>query len=99
MKKLILPLLFIMSFLGCATLNLKNPDGSVNIPQLLVYAQDGIDADCALGIAPDVCTFGTDLINLSKGKSPAEVKKLLLDAEVKFPKIKPYIDFVAASIN
>lgn len=99
MKKLILPLLFALTLTGCATLGLKNPDGSVNVPQLLTYAQDGIDADCALGINPDVCTFGTDTLNLAKDKSPADVKQILLDAEVKFPVIKPYVDFVVQLIK
>lgn len=102
MKTRIAALLLAMTLSGCAlltSLHLKNPDGSVNVQQLLAYAQDGINADCQLGINHDVCTFGMDAINLAKGKSPAEVKQILLDVEVKFPQVKPYVDFVVAVIN
>lgn len=99
MKTLLASLILALSCVSCASLNLKNPDGSVNVQQLLIDAQYGIDADCQLGINKDVCTFGTDAINLAKGKSPAEVKQILLDSEVKFPVIKPYVDFVTAVIK
>lgn len=95
MKKLIATLAIVLSLSACTFLaTFKNPDGSINVQVLLQDAQYGIDADCALGINPDVCIFGTDAINLAKDKSPAEVKQILTDAEVKFPVIAPYVQFV-----
>jgi hypothetical protein len=84
---------------ACATFPPRNPDGSLNVPVLLTYAQYGIDADCQLGsggLATDVCTFGTDILTLAKSKDPKDVKKVLVDAETKQPKIAPYIDWLIA---
>lgn len=79
-----------------------------DLPTLLQYAQFGIDADCkfgAGGLAADVCTFGGDAIEAAKAayaKDPANgraaVKKILVDAETRQPKIAPYIDWLIAGL-
>ena len=83
---------------SCATtkLTIKNPDGSLNIPLLLTWAQDGIDADCAIMPGSPVCTLGTDAIALarSKGKDVGAIRQTLVDAAAQFPVIAPYVRFV-----
>ncbi len=96
MKKTLLALALVVTS-ACATFPPKNSDGTVNIPVLLDYAQYGIDADCKFGagaLAADICTFGTDTITLAKSNDAKDVRPLLVAAEAKVPKIKPYIDFV-----
>lgn len=70
------------------------PDGSLNVPVLLTWAQDGIDADCAFAPTSTVCNLGTDAIATAKTKAPADVKRSLVDAETRFPVIAPYVDWL-----
>ena len=97
MKRLVL-------VLALVTLACQKPD----LPTLLTWAQYGIDADCNFGkgaLAADVCTFGTDAITAAQAayaKDPttgvAAVKKILVDAETRQPKIAPYIDWLVAKL-
>ena len=93
------PLLLVAVFaVSCASL--KTADGTLNIPELLRYADYGIAADCALGsstLAADICTFGTDGIATARAaydRNPATgaaaVKQTLVDLEARHPKVKPY---------
>lgn len=84
---------------SCATtkrITIKTPDGSLNVPLLLTWAQDGIDADCAISPRSPVCTLGTDAIAVarSKGKDLGAIRQTLVDASAQFPVIAPYVKFV-----
>jgi hypothetical protein len=70
------------------------PDGSLNVPVLLQWAQDGINADCAFAPTSAVCNLGTDAIATARTKAPADVKRSLVDAETRFPVIAPYVDWL-----
>lgn len=98
LKHLLLGMMLAVS-LACASFPPRNPNGSINISALLDYAQYGIDADCKFGagaLAADVCTFGTDTITIARTRDPKDVKKALVDAENKQPKLAPYIDWLIA---
>lgn len=94
MKKLLLILALGVTLSGC-----NKPD----IPTLLQWSQYGIDADCQFGsggLAADICTFGTDAITAAKAayahdpvNGTAAVKKILIDAELKQPKLADYLDW------
>lgn len=99
MNKLILFVSALVFSAACIISVPRTPDGAVNVPVLLDYAQYGIDADCKFGtgaLAQDVCKIGTDAISLARDKSPSAVKAILLDAEAKQPKIAPYVDWLIA---
>lgn len=99
MKRLFLVLALSITFSGCT-----KPD----LPTLLTYAQFGIDADCqfgAGGLAADICVFGGDAILAAQAayaKEPAHgraaVKKILVDAEARQPKIAPYTHWLTEQL-
>lgn len=72
------------------------PDGALNVPLLLTWAQDGVDADCAYAPTSTVCTLGTDAIATARTKAPADVKRSLVDAATRFPVIAPYVHWLIA---
>ncbi len=91
---------------ACASLP-RHPDGSLNVPVLLTWTQDGINVGCADQWLPaDVCTFGTDAVRTAQAiaaKQPADiqaaVKASLLDSEAKLhadSRLRPYFDWVIA---
>ena len=81
---------------GCASL--KQPNGQLDVPKLLQWAQWGIDPACSSGVLPPtVCTFATDTLKIAlavDAKDPtaerAAVKKILLDAGAKKPELIPW---------
>lgn len=91
-------------WIGAVTLGLIACNGP-DLPQLLQYAQYGIDADCMFGknaLAADVCTFGGETIALAKAaaaKDPANqraaVKAILVSAEARKPEIAPYLKWLS----
>lgn len=98
-KRSIAAIVLSLSLSACIISLPRTPDGAVNVPVLLDYAQYGIDADCKFGtgaLAQDVCRFGTDAIALARDKSPSAAKAVLQDAEKKQPKIAPYVDWLIA---
>lgn len=70
------------------------PDGSLNVPLLLTWAQDGIDADCAFDATSAVCVIGDDVIMAIRSKDPKDVKQALIDAELRFPVLTSYLDWL-----
>lgn len=92
MKRLFL-VIALVSLAACASLP-RLPDGSLNVPLLLTWAQDGLDADCAWAPTSAVCNLGTDAIATAKTQAPADVKRSLVDAETRFPVIAPYVDWL-----
>lgn len=97
MKRLILVLALPLLLIAC-----DKPD----VPTLLTWAQDGINADCLFGkgaLAANICTFGTDGVSAAQAayaKDPtngkAAVKKILQDVEASQPQLAPYLNFVIA---
>lgn len=97
MKKLFSVVLFAIVTSACIISVPRTPDGAVNVPVLLDYAQYGIDADCKFGtgaLAQNVCQYGTDVIKLARDKSPSAAKVVLQDAAKAQPKIAPYVQWL-----
>jgi hypothetical protein len=87
--------------LGCASFPPRTPAGDVNVPLLLEWASDGIEADCAFGINDAVCMEGRDTIALARAihdDDPialrAAVTASLADNVARWPVIAPYVQFV-----
>lgn len=91
MKKIIWIAVLCLPLIGC---------NAPNYPQLLQYAQFGIDAVCnfgAEGLPKDVCTFGTDALaaaNAAIAKDPDKgllaAQQILADAAAKKPELAPH---------
>lgn len=102
--KLLLATLALLLCLGCASLP-HTPDGSLNVPILLTWAQDGLNVGCSDTWVPaDACKFGTDALNTAQAiaaKNPpdirAAVKQSLIDSLAKVPatsRVRVYIQWV-----
>ncbi len=91
MRRILLALAF-LTFTACASFPPKNPDGSINVQLLVQWADDGIQADCAIQPGSPVCSVGTNVIAIlkSKGQDPQAVLAALLDLEDRYRVIRPY---------
>lgn len=86
---------------SCASLP-RNPDGTLNVPTLLSWAEDGIVADCAIqGASADVCSLGLPAIQAVEAavksdpaNAEAKARVGLQAAESRWPAIAPYLDWL-----
>jgi len=90
---------------GCASLKahdpFRNPDGTLNVRTIIVYADYGIEADCALGqtaLTAEICTQGRNAIETAQAVStndPVLLKKsvdaILQQAAHDHPQLEPYL--------
>jgi hypothetical protein len=90
---------------GCASLH--NPNGSINVSQVLNDARWGVMEACDVQwLTATDCTFAVDAFTLADGivaqnliGSAVAVRQLLMDAEAKLPaasRLRPYLDAVIA---
>ncbi len=103
MKVLLLVVLLVSS--ACASL--KNPNGSINVAQILNDARWGIMAACSAEyLQPADCTLAEDSLTLADGivaqnlgaVGPA-VRQLLVTVEARLPadsRLRPYLDAIVA---
>ncbi len=96
----------LVTSIGCATFPPRNPDGSLNITELINDAAYGIEADCALGFNVNICTFGRDTIDGARAAQAKDlpgtyraVRQSLIDSEKKWPVIVPYVQWFIDLLN
>jgi hypothetical protein len=104
----IVPIILIIGLAAGGVTWLVKSHHRVTVDELLVAAQFGIEADCAIGtdaLAKEICLWGTDALPAARAalaKDPvagrAAAKQLLLDGEAQYPALTPYVQFVVTKL-
>lgn len=90
-RRLVLPLLIVT--LGCGPIHLPRlPDGSLDVPTLLQWAEAGLQADCQIqGVQADVCAIGLPAVKALESKAPQDVRAALVAITFQQPATLPYL--------
>lgn len=90
-----------LTTVSCASLP-RNPDGSLNVPVLLMWAEDGIQADCAIqGASAEVCSIGLPALQAVEAavandptNAEARVRAALVNITTRWPQTGWYLDWL-----
>lgn len=105
-KRIVCVLIASVFLTACASLP-RNPDGSLNVPVLLSWAEDGIVADCAIqGTTAEVCSLGLPAIQAVEAAVRQDPANALAKANtalqaivLKYPGTAPYLNWLITILS